>query len=156
MTPSPVIRFADMRYRRQAYELNVALPPGTLSAQTYPVLVENFHQAHERLYGRRDSAGMVEIVNLCVTLTGNVSRPHYREIATGDGTAAQARKGTRKVFFANRGWFDCERYERSLLRAGDRLLGPAIIEAPDSTTLVPPIGRCIATASAICVATRMK
>ena len=133
-----VMRTADMRYRRQAYELNVPLPPGALSAATLPALVESFHQAHERLYGRRDAAGAVEIVNLCVALTGNVRRPEYREIAIGDGNADHASKGTRNVFFANRGAFDCVRYERPQLRAGDSLQGPAIIEAADSTTLLPP------------------
>jgi N-methylhydantoinase A len=133
-----VTRSADMRYRRQAYELNVPLPPGPLTAETFSVLVENFHQAHERLYGRRDAAGAVELVNLCVTMTGNVRRPDYRELPVGGGTAEHARKGQRKVFFANRGWFDCARYERSELRADDTLQGPAIIEAADSTTLVPP------------------
>jgi N-methylhydantoinase A len=133
-----VTRTADMRYRRQAYELNVPLPPGALSAATLPALVESFHQAHERLYGRRDAAGAVEIVNLCVALTGNVTRPEYREIAAGDGSAAHASKGTRNVFFANRGSFDCVCYERPQLRAGDSLQGPAIVEAADSTTLLPP------------------
>jgi N-methylhydantoinase A len=133
-----VNRTADMRYRRQAYELNVPLPPGALSAATLPALVESFHQAHERLYGRRDAAGAVEIVNLCVALTGNVSRPHYREIAIGDGSAEHASKGKRSVFFANRGSFDCVCYERPQLRAGDGLRGPAIVEAADSTTLLPP------------------
>jgi N-methylhydantoinase A len=131
-------RTADMRYRRQAYELNVPLPQGALAAATLPALVESFHQAHERLYGRRDAAGAVEIVNLCVALTGNVTRPEYREIAAGDGSARPAGKGTRKVFFANRGSFDCVRYERPQLRAGDSLQGPAIVEAADSTTLLPP------------------
>ena len=32
-------------------------------------------------------------------------------------------------------------YERDLLRAGDRLKGPAIIEQYDSTTVVPPGSR---------------
>lgn len=134
-----MIRSADMRYRRQAYELNVPLLPGPLTAETtYPVLVENFHRAHERLYGRRDAAGTVELVNLCVTMTGNVRRPDYRELPAGGGCAHRARKSTRRVFLANRGWFEGVCYERSLLRADDTLNGPAIIEAADSTTLVPP------------------
>ena len=133
-----VTRSADMRYRRQAYELNVPLPSGKLSGETYATLVEEFHRAHERLYGRRDAAGVVEIVNLCVTLTGNVRRPEYRELEPGDGSAAHAKKGTRKAYIANRGVFDCMRYERSLLRAGDTFSGPAIVEAADSTTVAPP------------------
>ena len=47
-------------------------------------------------------------------------------------------KVARNVFFANRGSFDCVCYERPQLRAGDSLKGPAIVEAADSTTLLPP------------------
>ena len=133
-----VMRSADMRYRRQAYELNVPLPAEFLSEKNYATLVENFHQAHERLYGRRDVSGSVELVNLCITMTGSVRRPDYRALPKGSGTPERARKGARKVFFANCGWYDCTCYERSELRAGDVLQGPAIIEAADSTTILPP------------------
>ena len=33
---------------------------------------------------------------------------------------------------------ECSCYDRALLRAGDTLPGPALIEAVDSTTVVPP------------------
>jgi len=33
---------------------------------------------------------------------------------------------------------ECPCYDRVLLRAGDALSGPALIEAVDSTTVIPP------------------
>ena len=36
---------------------------------------------------------------------------------------------------------DTRVYARADLRAGDELAGPAVIEQPDSTTLVPPGAR---------------
>ena len=40
-------------------------------------VAETFHQAHERLYGRRDPAGLVQFVTLCVTATGNSGPPSW-------------------------------------------------------------------------------
>jgi N-methylhydantoinase A len=36
------------------------------------------------------------------------------------------------------GWRDAARYDRTLLRAGDELPGPAVVTEMDSTTLVLP------------------
>jgi N-methylhydantoinase A len=47
--------------------------------------------------------------------------------------------GTRKVCFEpEKGFVECPIYERSGLRPGDRLGGPAIVEQMDCTTVVPP------------------
>ena len=127
-----------MRYRRQAYEINVRLPDGTLNSSHQPSLAETFHQVHERLYGRRDEAGMVEFVTLVVTAVGNTRRLEYQPLPPGDGSAKHAVKSARKVFFRDAGITECSCYDRALLRAGDSLPGPALIEAADSTTVVPP------------------
>ena len=125
-----VTRSADMRYRRQAYELNVALPAGPLSQESFALLVEHFHQAHEkRLYGRRDAAGAVEVVkSLSVTMMGEFTvRPRLPRIAgrrRHGASRCPQRFSRRSVLSATHGWFDCVCYERSdLLGAGDVLLG---------------------------------
>lgn len=132
------LRSADMRYRRQSYEINVRLPDGALNTTHQPALAETFHQVHERLYGRRDEAGMVEFVTLVVTAVGNTRRLEYQPLPPGDGSVKHAIKSARRVFFRDAGITECSCYDRALLRAGDRLPGPALIEAADSTTLVPP------------------
>jgi N-methylhydantoinase A len=131
-------RSADMRYRRQAYEINVRLPAAALSAGDAPRIAEAFHEMHERLYGRRDPAGVVQLVTLCVTAIGSSRHLDYRPLARGDGSARQARKGTRKVFFREPGIVECPLYERAELLAADKIAGPAVIEADDSTVLVLP------------------
>ena len=77
------LRSADMRYRRQAYEINVRLPDGTLNSSHQPALAETFHQVHERLYGRRDETGTVEFVTLVVTAVGNTRRLEYQPLPPG-------------------------------------------------------------------------
>ena len=138
--PNAVVfqRCADMRYRRQAYEINVRLTDARLAPADAPRIVEAFHEMHERLYGRRDPAGVVQFVTLCVSAIGASRHVEYRALERGDGSARQARKGTRKVFFRDTGILECPLYERARLLADDRLAGPAVIEADDSTVLVLP------------------
>lgn len=62
----------------------------------------------------------------------------YRPLPQGDGSATGARKGSRAVFFRDIGMTECPCYDRALLLAGDSLCGPVLIEATDSTTVVPP------------------
>jgi N-methylhydantoinase A len=131
-------RSADMRYRRQASEINVRLPDGPLDGASAAAIAEAFHGTHERLYGRRDKAGVVEFVTLSVTATGLTRRLAHQPLAMGNGSADEARKGARSVFFRDGGMVQCPCYDRARLRAGDTLAGPAVIEAVDSTTLVPP------------------
>jgi N-methylhydantoinase A len=58
-------------------------------------------------------------------------------IARGTGRAADARIGQRPLYDLARGAFaDAHVYDRTRLRAGDRLDGPAIVEQYDSTTVV--------------------
>jgi N-methylhydantoinase A/oxoprolinase/acetone carboxylase beta subunit len=59
------------------------------------------------------------------------------ELAEG-GEAASPEPGQREVYFEERGWLATKIYDRSLLRAGQTISGPAIIEEFDSTTLLPP------------------
>ena len=57
----------------------------------------------------------------------------------GDGNARRALKGSRKAYFAESGGFvEVSVYDRTRLRPGDTVAGPAIMEEPDSTTLCPP------------------
>src|SRR5678815_1718381 len=131
-------RSADMRYRRQAYEINMRLPDRALTAADQPEIAEAFHQLHERMYGRRDTAGLIQFVTLSVTAVGNTRRLEHKPLAQGDGTAQKGRKPAHKVYFRDHGMIECACYDRALLLAEDTVAGPALIEAADSTTVVPP------------------
>jgi N-methylhydantoinase A len=131
------LRSADMRYHRQAYEINVRLQDGALDSSHQASIAETFHQVHERLYGRRDKAGVIQFVTLCVTAVGNTRRLAHQPLPQGDGSLVGALKSSRRVFFRDTGMTECPCFDRASLRAGDALSGPALIEAVDSTTVVP-------------------
>ena len=130
-------RSADMRYRRQAYEINMRLPDRALTSADQAEIGEAFHQLHERMYGRRDTAGLIQFVTLSVTAVGNTRRLEHSPLAQGDGSAKTARKPPHQVYFRDHGMIECACYDRTLLLAADTVTGPALIEAADSTTVVP-------------------
>lgn len=49
----------------------------------------------------------------------------------------EAYKGEREIYWDGK-WYDAEIYEMGLLRAGNRIEGPAVIESPASTYVLPP------------------
>jgi N-methylhydantoinase A len=87
-----------------------------------------------------------ELVNLrCVALGKALELP-VAEIEKGDGNPAAAHVVDHKMWVEG-GWQDGAIYERAKLRAGDKIVGPAIITEMDSTALVLP--GCIASVDTV-------
>jgi N-methylhydantoinase A len=49
-----------------------------------------------------------------------------------------ARIGERRAYFAPAGFVATSLYDRARLPEGSRLLGPAIVEQADTTSVIPP------------------
>ncbi len=116
----------ELRYRGQAFEL--AVEGGSDPAP----LREAFAAAHEQAYGYRDDAGEVELVT--VRVTAALPGPEVDPEATGAGQGVQ--RSRRRAVFAG------EELDAEVLRGepapGDRVEGPAIVELPEATLVVPP------------------
>ena len=127
-----VHRTLDIRYRGQAYELNVPfskqLPESALAA---------FHQLHQQRYGICDVHKPVEIVNLrlCIVAASEPYSPPYRAPVPGDGAAALY--AVRNIVFAGR-FVKSNLYRRDELSSGDLIHGPAMITEYTSATILPP------------------
>ena len=144
-------RSADLRYYGQAFEVRVAAPAGPIDAGFSLDVRSAFHDEHERLYGycyrgagsagpqdkRDDDSQTVEWVNLRVAGIGPITRPQIEELSPTDGDVARALTGTRSVYFDG-AWHDAALYERTRLRAGDVVRGPAVIEEFGSTLPLAP------------------
>ena len=135
-----VRRLADCRYAGQGYEVRFDAPAGAIDDAWVEQLEEAFHRAHEREYGHRFDAE-IEIVNVRAVGIGRIEELEWAEAEAGEGDPSAALTVTSEVVFDVGG--RAERrptpfYDRGLLRAGDRIEGPAIIEQYDSTTVVPP------------------
>jgi N-methylhydantoinase A/oxoprolinase/acetone carboxylase beta subunit len=128
-------RLADMRYVGQSYELAVDLTaaPG---ADPIAAAVEAFHARHQTLYGHADRGGRVEFVNLRTVHAFALAPPRPARRPSG-GSLADARAGSRPAYFPRIGKFvECPVYARARLPVGAALVGPAIVEQPDTTVVI--------------------
>jgi N-methylhydantoinase A len=127
-------RHLDLRYRGQWRSLSVEL-----GSPVHPELapaVARFHAEHARRYGYARPGAPVEIHALRVSATGAVPRPPLSALATGAAPApGPARRA--QVWFPG-GARETVILERTALRPGDAIAGPALIEQMDTTTVVPP------------------
>jgi N-methylhydantoinase A len=76
----------------------------------------------------------VQLVNLRLSAIGRLPRPSLRQPAA----PSAARRKQRMVWFAETGLVACPILWRDGLAAEAALTGPAIVEAADSTILIPP------------------
>jgi N-methylhydantoinase A len=127
-------RLADVRYRRQAYELTLPVDPGPITRESLDHLAEAFHERHRRTYGHANREEPVQLVNLRMTAIGKL--PDLKLAQPHDPASARVR--SREVWFPTAGFVPAEVHWRNGLPPGATVTGPAIIEALDSTTVVPP------------------
>ncbi|MBV9750362.1 MAG: hydantoinase/oxoprolinase family protein [Acetobacteraceae bacterium] len=133
-----LLRSGDMRYPLQNYEVSVPLPAGRIAPAWMARAAEAFHAAHEQLYGYRDPAAAVKLVNLRVAALGRTARAHPPARTLSGTDPSAARKPGREVYFEDSGYVACAIYERDRLVPGNRIPGPGIVEQADSTILIPP------------------
>ena len=156
-TKRMLVRSADLRYPLQNYEINVPLPGGKVNTRWLAKARRAFHDAHLRQYSYSDETESVQAVNLRVSAIGLTDRIRPKKIAAGSRSPGAALKGDRKVHFREAGNFiECPIYERELLKGENRVQGPAIIEQPDSTVLIPPSFRAEVDSLGRLVMTRKK
>jgi N-methylhydantoinase A len=114
---------ADLRYVGQSFELLIPFEdPGELAAA--------FHAEHERRYGHADPDRPVQLV----TLRAAAVRPGADVHLIASGEVSRSRRPIR---------WDGEQVEAEVLTGtglppGERVEGPAVIEFPETTCLVPP------------------
>jgi N-methylhydantoinase A len=134
-------RAADCRYKGQGYELRVQVPSEAVTAQTMAAIVQNFHNAHEKEFGRAFVENDVEIVNIRVLGIGTIPELKWSRIEAGGEDPQTAFKYEKPVVFNIDGKpqpVNTKVYERSRLKPGNLIVGPAIVEQMDSTTVVAP------------------
>ncbi len=125
----------DMRYYRQGYEIPVEIDPALLAGNGTEMLGDRFHQLHEQFYRFKMEGSATEIVNLRAIGYGEVPKPRLPEAEGEDADASGAVVDEHEVYFQRR-WLPTKIYDRSRLRPGNRIQGPAIVTEFDSTTVV--------------------
>ncbi|TWF79327.1 N-methylhydantoinase A [Pseudonocardia hierapolitana] len=124
----------DVRYHGQGFEIPVDVTD--LDGDALATLAAAFDAEHERLFSFLLTADH-ELVNARATVSGPRPQVAATHLPEGDGDPAAALVDTHPVH-VSREWVDARVYDRTKLRAGDVVAGPAIVTEMDSTTLVLP------------------
>jgi N-methylhydantoinase A len=131
-----MLRSAEMRYVGQEYAVQIAFPNNAFDATALEKMPELFHAAHNVRYGHCNPQEAVEYVNLRITAVGVIDKPPL--------TRFEPNRRSRAIPFTSRQVIfegvahDTRVYDRARLEAGDRFGGPAIVEEPSATTVIPP------------------
>lgn len=134
-----IARSVDLRYVGQNYELSVPLPDGPVGLGTVQALLESFNVEHMRNYGFVSEGEPIQIVTLRVGATGGVRKAEFLAESNAGPDASDAITGTRDVWMSEAQDFVASPiYDRALLKSGNRIAGPAIVEQFDATTVIPP------------------
>lgn len=134
-----VKRVVDMRYKGQNYELPVKIDAHAISADAIGELRKRFDDAHEQFYGYAAPGEPVQIVTLRLEAIGVVKKAEIQAEPVGHADPSLAETGRRSVFFPElAGYVPTPIYERTLLKAGNVITGPAIVEQLDATTVILP------------------
>ena len=119
----------ELRYRGQSFEL--AISAG--EEATPEELREGFEREHEERYGYGDEEQELELVTIRVTATAQGTDV---ELAGEGEDSDELERSTREATL------DGEQVELEVLRGipapGTKVDGPAVVELPESTLLIPP------------------
>ena len=130
-----VTYFVDARYPGQAWDLRVYLGAAPNAADDAAHVIERaFHEEHDRRNGTHDAASRVEIITWGVRV--EIPRPErLKAPAPAAGTSEVHRVDP--IVFGGQS-HDTKRYRGVTLEPGDTIVGPAVIDQPTTTIVVPP------------------
>ena len=134
------LRFGNLRYVGQGYELRVAIPVGALDDAALENVWQAFHDIHEQEYGHFFSDSPIEIVNIRLTGIGKMPKIANPPAPAGESLGAARAKTAMTVFRVDGALQRLETnfYIRAKLPLDAPFNGPAVILQKDTTTVVPP------------------
>jgi len=130
-------RSADVRYVGQGYDVNVPILLEMMRGdQLAPALRNAFNEVYRKLYGRVFDELEIEIMNL--RLTAYAPGKSFLDAApTAQESAAPAAAARRSAWCpTHEKMTEHAVYHRAALPIGATVEGPAIVEEPESTTIV--------------------
>lgn len=126
----------DVRYHGQGLVLTVDVDPDELGQRGLEAIGEVFDRMHEQLFTFALSADK-EIVNLRAVVQGRETHVNAPSIEVGDSDPSSAEISHESVFIDGRDQ-DARIFDRARLKAGNQIIGPAIVVEMDSTVLIEP------------------
>ena len=130
-----VTRQAEMRYAGQGFEVLVGLASESFGTGADAELLQRFEAEYGRVFGRIPPRGEAEFVNIRVSVQAALRAGVLPGTQPG-GELQAASRGTRPAWIGG-GFVETPVYVRAALGAGLRIIGPALVEEPGATLLLP-------------------
>ena len=121
----------ELRYRGQSFELPIA---AGLETRRRRSCARRFEREHEERYGYHDSEQKLELVTIRVTATAEGTDV---ELAGGEDDPESVERSTREADAWTASAVELE-VLRGIPAPGTEIEGPAVVELPESTLLIPP------------------
>jgi N-methylhydantoinase A len=136
-----IIKSADLRYQGQYHEVEIEFPIRDVTPEDLEQLANTFNKKHEELYTFTLSWVPIEIRNLRLVAKVKGEKLNLVKIPKVTKDPSKAFKRTRKCLF-NGNYIETPVYDSEKLKAGNIIPGPAIIEVPTTTAVIPPNYQC--------------
>jgi N-methylhydantoinase A len=135
-----VARSGDVQFVGQVHALSMALPPRDLTEDDGAFLRDSFTEVYERTYGAGTAwpGAPVQMLNSSVTVTGRLPRPPMAPRALEPRAPDELLRGEREVYLpSERVRAAVPIYDEARFTPGSVVTGPAVVEAVDTTLLLP-------------------
>ncbi|WP_436903667.1 hydantoinase/oxoprolinase family protein [Halovenus halobia] len=128
--------FAECRYYRQDIQMSIPVDIENLTETGLTEIKADFEDRHDRRFGFSLDAPL-EIANLRVIGKGVLDGVTIEEAEPGTPDPSAAKVEETEVYFDGE-YYATPTYDRTALRPGHELAGPAIVTGDDSTVVVQP------------------
>ena len=129
-------RSFDGRLQGQGWETPFVPAPSSITAESVDPLVTAFHDVYEMRNGNRFPYLPVEVLTLRVNAVVPATKVDYPPVPVADGSDTVVGKPM-PIRYLYGDETQAMEYDRSLLRVGHRVPGPAIVREAMSTTFIP-------------------
>ncbi len=142
--PKEKVKFEHLAYVRYSGQLDdheVVSPVSRVEKlEDLDSIVEAFEETYEKIYPKAAKFPEAGYMILEVAVVAHAERPKpkiVRKPLAGKKPSEQAFKGEREAYYKGK-WVNFSVWEMDEIRAGNELEGPAIIEHPATTLVIPP------------------
>jgi N-methylhydantoinase A len=131
--------WADIRYAGQFNEIATPMPVKfrQFEMESLTDLNTNFNARHDVMFGYSLAGFTQELMSIRLSAVGIVDKPKFVETAFAGKDASGNIKERREIFWDGK-WVTADVYDGPAMGRGNELEGPAIIEEPTTTIVVPP------------------
>ena len=134
-------RMADISFEGQGFPLTIPIPGGRLTKSHFGEISGTYREHYASAHGRAIKEVPLQVFSWRIFGMGPKPSVTFRfsNLREKNVKAKNAQKGSRRIYMPeNKGFRKVNVFDRYLLKPGQRLRGPALIEERMTTTVVGP------------------